>query len=226
MFSPLRSIFLAGFFSLSASLQANTLVDISPFQVASYTNSFTKGFDLRVDMQISDSGQVTNAAMNIQQSIGKSTKRFGQDWIGVQLTGDMVIQAEKMEVRFLDLYDPKTKQLRHSIDLSDDTVTSYQWVNVPTSMQPGQRLKVGTLTEKDKSGKIILMGDVEFLLAKVSSGFEFCTIETSNNLESKEREMTKDCDQFDSNKKITGSAIEVRLGTQSTTTGTGKIRFK
>ena len=226
MFRRLRSILLMGVFSLSAPLHADPLLDISLFQVASYTNGFSRGFDLKVDMQISDSGQVTNAVMNLQQGTGKPTKRFGQEWIGVPLTGSMVIKKEKIEVRFLHLYDLRTKQFQYSIDLSDETVTSYQWTNVPRSMQLGQKVKVGAVTEKDQAGKPISSGDVEFLLAKVGNGFEFCTIETTKNFETKEQEMTRDCDQFDSSKKIIRSAIEIRLGTQSVITGTGKIRLK
>jgi hypothetical protein len=224
MFGRLRSILLMGVFSLSAPLHADPLPDISLFQVASYTNGFSRGFDLKVDMQISDSGQVTKAVMNIQQGTGQPTKRFGQEWIGVPLTGSMVIQKEKIEVRILDLYDPKTKQLQHSIDLSDVTVTSYQWVNIPKSMQPGQKVKVGSVIQTDQAGKPISSGDVEFSLAKVASGFEFCKIETTRNIETKELDMTRDCDQFDSRKNIIGSAFELRLGTQSVASGAGKIR--
>lgn len=55
MFGRLRSILLMGVFSLSAPLHADPLLDISLFQVASYSNGFSRGFDLKVDMQISDS---------------------------------------------------------------------------------------------------------------------------------------------------------------------------
>lgn len=226
MLGPLRSILLISVFSLSGSLHAGPVVDIGVFQVANYTNGFSRGFDLRVDMQISDSGQVTKAVMNIQQGTGKPTKRFGQDWTGVQVTGDTIIREEKMEVRFLDLYNPKTKLLQHSIDLDGETVTSYQWINPPKSMQAGQKLKVATVSEKDQTGKTVLSGDVEFLLAKAAKGFEFCTIETTKNTDTSEREIVKTCEQFDSNKKITGLAYEVRLGSHSVTTGTGKIRLK
>ena len=63
--------------------------------------------------------------MNVQQGTGKPTKRFGQEWIGVPLTGSMVIKKEKIEVRFLQLYDPRTKQLQHSIDLSDEIYAAW-----------------------------------------------------------------------------------------------------
>jgi hypothetical protein len=222
----LRSILLISVLSLNGPLHAGPVVDIGAFQVATYTNGFSRGFDLKVDMQIADSGQVTKAVMNIQQGTGKPTKKFGQDWIGVQVTGDTIIREEKMELRFLDLYDSKTKLLQHSIDLDDETVTSYRWMDPPQSMQAGQRLKVATVSEKDQTGKIILSGDVEFLLVKAVQGFEFCTIETTKNADTSEREITKTCEQFDSNRKITGVAFEVRLGSQSITTGTGKIRLK
>ena len=151
---------------------------------------------------------------------------MGKDWLGVPLTGSVLAEKEKLDLRFLDLYDSKTLQLQHSIDLSNETTTSYQWTNVPRSMRLGQRLRVGTVMEKDLSGKILSTGDVEFFLSKFGDGFEFCTIEISKNEESKEQEMTKDCDRFDSNKRIVGTSIEVNLGSQSVTTATGKIRFK
>jgi hypothetical protein len=138
----------------------------------------------------------------------------------------MMIEKEKIDVRWLDLYDLNTLRLHHSVDLSDESITSYEWTNVPISMQVGQKLKVGTVMEKDSSGKTLSSGDVEFILSKRNGILEFCTLETVRNIESKEQEITKECDLFDSSKRIVGTSIEIKLGPQLSTTGLGKIRVK
>jgi hypothetical protein len=224
-YKSLCSVFFGTFF-LSGSLHASEMIEIAPFRVAGYTNGFTKGFDVSVEMRMMEAGQVTRFMMTIRQLPGKPTKRLGNDWLGVPLSGSVVLEREKIDVSSLDLYDSYTLQLQHSIDLSDDSMSSYQWANVPTSMRLGQRLKVGTVTEKDSSGKTLSSGDIDFVLSKFGDGFEFCTIETVKNIESKELEMTKDYDRFDSSKRIVGTSIEVKLGPRSITTGTGKIRVK
>jgi hypothetical protein len=214
-------VFLGG-----SPLHASEMIEIAPFRVSGYTKGFTKGFDVSVEMKMMEAGQIAKATMTIQQLPGKPTKKLGGDWIGVPLAGSMMIEKEKLDVRFLDLYEPTTLQLKHSIDLSDESMSSYEWTSVPRSMRLGQKLKVGTVTEKDSSGKTLSSGDVEFILSKFNDGFEFCTLETVKNIESKEQEITKDCDRFDSNKRIVSTSIEVKLGPQSITSGTGKIRVK
>lgn len=220
------SLLLVGTLCLSNQLHANTLFDISSFQVDGYTKNFTKEFDIKMDLIIQDSGKITEIVGFINQSTAKTTNKFGQSWIGVFLTGQFVIEDEKIHQSFLLLYDPKTKRLHHLIDSNDGTMSSYEWKNVPKYMQDGERIKVGIVNEKDPDGKIILVGDVEFQFSKDNNGFEFCTIETNNNLETKQQEITKECDQFDFMKKIVGVKVEVMLGDYSTTTGTGKIILK
>lgn len=191
-----------------------------------YTKSFTKGFDASVEIKIMEDDRVTNATFLAEMLPGKPTRKFGGDWLGVPFSGSMMIEKEKIDVRFLELYDLNTLRLHHSVDLSDESVTSYQWTNVPISMRVGQKLKVGTVMERDSSGKTLSSGDVEFILSKLSGILEFCTLETVRDIESKEQEITKDCDLFDSNKRIVGTSVQIKLGPQSTTTGIGKIRFK
>jgi hypothetical protein len=222
-YRPLCSVIFGTFF-LSGALHASEMIEIAPFRVAGYTDKFAKGFDVNIQMKIMGSGQFTKATMTIQQLPGKPTKRLGGDWIGVSLTGRTVIEKEKLAVRYLDLYDEKTLQLQYSIDLSDQSISSYQWTNVPKSMWLGQKIKVGAVVEKDSSGKTLASGDVDFILSRVGDGFEFCTVEIVKNTESKEVEITKDCDLFDSSKRIVGTSIEVKLGSQSITTGTGKVQ--
>ena len=224
-YRPLFSTMFGTLF-LSGALNASEMIEIAPLGVAGYTENFSKGFDVNIQMKMARSGQVAKAKMTIQQLPGKPEKRLGGDWIGVNLTGSIFINKEKFDVRYLDLYDQRTFRLQHSIDLSEQSISSYQWTNVPESMWVGQKIKVGTVVEKDSSGKTLSSGDVDFVLSRVGDGFEFCTLKIVKNTESKEQEITKDCDLFDSSKRIVGTTIEVKLGSQWITSGAGKIRVK
>ena len=70
-----------GFFVPAGLTNANPLIEISPFKVTGYTNAFTRGFDFKGEMEISDTGRTTKAAITIQQDKGKQTKKLGQHWI-------------------------------------------------------------------------------------------------------------------------------------------------
>jgi hypothetical protein len=216
----LGALFLVG------SLNASEMIEITPFTAAHYTNSFTRGLDGNLEVKVSEAGQVKKARMTIQQFPGKPTKRFGSDWLGVTSAGIMISGEEKIDVRFLDLYDPKSLQIQHSIDLSDDSVSSYQWTKFPSSIRSGQKVKVGNLIQKDSSGKTLSSGDVEFILSKLSDGFEFCTIETMIGTKTKGKEINKECIRFDSSRRIIDASIWIKSGPDSITTGSGKISIK
>lgn len=207
-------------------LHANPSIDITPFLATSYTDGFRRAFDLKLDFQLLEAGQVTKGVMNIQHAEGRAVSFLGQEWIGVEQTGETVINGDKSVIRILLLYDPRTKLQGHSIDLSDESVTTYQWASNPRSLPVGRRTKVGTVIEKDKSGRVVSSGEFDLLVTRLGTGFQICTIETSKKMETSEIETLKDCGQFDAKKQITHSLIELRTGTQSVLTGAGRIRIR
>jgi hypothetical protein len=226
MFRRLHYVLVLALQLFVGPLHANTSIEISPFLVTGYTDGFKRGFESKLEFKLLEAGEITKGVMLVQQAEGKGRKLFGQDWISVASTARTVIKGEKLEIRTLDLYDTKTHLKVHSIDLRDESVTTYQWSSPLKSMLPGQRTKVGTVIEKDRAGKVVSNGVVEFLLTKRVGGFEFCTIETNKKSGTTEVEIVKDCDHFDDKKNITHYLIEIKTGTQSVMTGSGNIRIK
>lgn len=210
---------------IANSVSASTQLEILPFTNAGYTSNFSKSFEVEFDMQISEANQVIDSKINLKQSPGIHAKLFEKDWISVSLNGDVFIEKEQTQLNFIDYYHPVTKLLHHTIDLGDKSITTYEWATFPKYLRIGQRLRVGTVNERTESGKLTSYGDVDILLNKTPQGFEFCTIEMSFKVESKESSLLKDCDEFDLNKNIIGANIEIKTAGKTVARAKGKIKI-
>ncbi len=208
-----------------SSVSASSQFEILPFTNAGYTSNFSKSFEIEFDMKISEADQVVDLKLNLKQSPGTHAKLFEKDWIRVSLSGDMFIEKEQTQLNFIDYYHPVTKLLHYSIDLSDKSITTYEWATFPKYLRIGERARVGTVNERTESGKLTSYGNVDIFLNKTPQGFEFCTIEMSLNVESKETSLIKDCDEFDLNKNIIGINVEKKTADKTVAKAKGRIKI-
>lgn len=210
---------------MASSVLGSSQLEILPFTNAGYTSNFSKSFEAEIDMKFSEANEVIDSKMNLKQSPGTHAKLFEKDWISVSLNGDVFIEKEQTQLNFIDYYHPVTKHLHYSIDLSDKTITTYEWTNFPKYLRVGQRVRVGVVNERTESGKLTSYGDVDVSLNKTSQGFEFCTIEMSINVESKESSLLKDCDEFDHSKNIIGANFEMKTAGKNVARAKVKIKI-
>lgn len=210
---------------VASSVSASSQLEILPFTNAGYTSNFAKSFEIEFDMKISEADQVIDSKLNLKQSPGTHAKLFEKDWISVSLKGDMFIEKEQTQLNFIDYYHPVTKLLHYTIDLNDKTITTYQWANFPKYLRIGERARVGTVNERTESGELTSYGNVDIFLNKTLQGFEFCTIEMSLDIESKENSLLKDCDEFDLNKNIIGTNVEVKTAGKTVAKAKGRIKI-
>jgi len=225
MFSLKKISALAICLFMASSVSASSQFEIRPFTNHGYTSNFSKGLDIELDMKISEFDQVIYSKLNLKQSPGMHVKLFEKDWISVSLNGNMFIDKEQTKLNFIDYYHPVTKLLHYTIDLGDKSITTYEWTNFPKYLRIGQRMRVGSVNERTESGQLTSYGNVDILLSKLPQGFEFCTIEISFDVESKENSFLKDCDEFDLNKNITGTNIEIKVENKTIAKARGRVKI-
>lgn len=208
---------------LNAWAQNDTAIEIKDFFVSSYTDRFTRGLQVNLRLQMKSEGKKLPSTVVLSQDTGAATRRFDREWIGVVQQGYMLIADEKTPLSVLNLFDPTTLRLIHTIDMNDLSITSYEWIDIPKTMRLGETKTVGRVREQSSEDKPIAQGIVQFKLSKIKSGYEFCTIEKTIELDSKDRNIVRDCDLFDANKKIIGSRLVMNLGKSLKSSGRGEI---
>ena len=210
---------------VGAWAEKGAVVEIKDFYISSYTNSFTRGLEINLRMQMKSDGKKTSSELVLFQDRGAATRRFDSEWVGVAQYGHMLIGDEKTPLSILNLFDPASLRLIHSIDMEDLSITSYEWTNVPKSMRLGETITVGRVSERSPDDRLTSQGIVQFRLRKTRLGYEFCTIENATELESKEKNIVRDCDLFDVNKKLIGNRLEMLLGKSLRFSGRGEIKI-
>jgi len=219
------AIFLFGFIGMG---RAQMVSDhpIEPFRPHSYTSGFTKGLEYEIEL----SGRSENIEMSGQatfsQDIGRKISRFGREWIGVNYKGFFKLDEEIIDVNGIDLYDIKTNLKTYSIDVNDGEITQYVWRKIPEKMKSEQVIEVAQLSKRDKGGKILERGTVEWSLVAAPTGYEFCQIEKTIELKTKEESVSRDCDVFDTSKRIVGGYIEVTFEKNIKISGGGPVKLR
>ncbi len=212
--------------ALSVNAQAIELIEISPFLRKAYTNNFTKGTDISIDLSTVADGTKSEDKLIVSQSPGKSIKKYGKEWISVDFTGAMKFLGEETTVRGMELYHPTSGLLQYIVDFDDDSVENYRWINMPKSMKSGEMKQVGKVNEKTKNGKLISSGTLALKVEKIKDGYRFCTIQTSTDVATKEKMVIYDCELFDDQKIINGTYVEFRFEKNVVLSGTGEIKLR
>ena len=217
-------------FSITVGVQANQeeMFDIAPFLPFSYTQGFTKEVEWTIDMKMGDPSLSVemDARLIIGQSRGKPINKFDKNWIGVLAAGKTVIDDEIVDVRALDLYAPESKMQVYSINLIDESVTYYEWGQMPTRMRSGELRTVGKITERSKAGELLSSGEIRYAFKKKDTGYELCYIEKTVQIESKSTQVARMCDVFDNTKKPTDIHFEIRDSLGMSGKGSGPVRFR
>ena len=225
-----KRFFVAVFFCMPLVAQANQkeTFEIAPFLLSGYSEGFSREIEWSVDMDLAffSLSLQTSSLLTMAQSKGSALSQYGKEWLGVSTNGKMVVDDETVNVSLLDLYDPVSKQLVYVIDHEDESVRHYEWTQVPARMRSGELKTVGKISERSKEGALISTGEVKYLFKKTDTGYEFCHIERTVKVESKEKTAAKDCDLFDKNKKIFGFRFEMHEGSGISGKGEGRIRVR
>lgn len=221
---PLKLFIL--FLSVHSGISnANNQIDVTPFYAKNYSNNFTNKYNISFDIEWTEKTVTSKGKMFGKVSNGKEVMKFKQSWIGVLMTGDVIFGDEKSSSTMLDLYDTKTKLLAYSIDLEDEETTKYEWKKLPKLMKSGHSLKTGKTKKTTQDGKLISTSEISYKLKAVNQGYEFCTIEQEIVLESKEKNITTECDVFDSKKNIVGHNIDIMVGNQYVLRAIGRVEI-
>ena len=93
-------------------------------------------------------------------------------------------------------------------------------------MKSDQVIAVAQLTKRGKDGKIIEKGIVEWSLVAAPTGYEFCHIEKTTELKTKEQSVSRDCDVFDTSRRIVGGYIEITIDKGLKISGGGPVRLR
>jgi hypothetical protein len=218
--------FFAFGFTKMAYCQANGYYFIEPFRLHSYTAGFTKGLEYSFEL----SGQNENIVMNGQytytQDVGRKVSRFGKEWIGVSHKGLFKYNEEKNNVNGIDLYDIGTKSKIYSIDNNDGEINQYVWGKIPEKMKSGETIVVARFSKRGKDKKVRGTGSVEWSFTAAPTGYEFCQIEKTIELKRKEESESRDCEIFDSTRKIVGGYIEIMIEKSLQISGGGPIKLR
>ncbi len=199
---------------------------IEPFRPHSYTSGFTKGFDYEIELSGKSENILMSGQLTYAQDAGKKVSRFGKEWTGVTYKGFLKLNDEKIDVNGIDLYDTKTNLKTYSIDVNDGEITHYVWRKIPEKMKSDQVIAVAQLTKRGKDGKIIEKGIVEWSLVAAPTGYEFCHIEKTTELKTKEQSVSRDCDVFDTSRRIVGGYIEITIDKSLKISGGGPVRLR
>lgn len=199
---------------------------IEPFRPHSYTSGFTKGFDYEIELSGKNENIVMSGQSTYAQDAGKKVSRFGKEWTGVTYKGFLKLNDAKINLNGIDLYDTKTNLKTYSIDVIDGEITHYVWRKIPEKMKSDQVIAVAQLTKRSKDGKIIEKGMVEWSFVAAPTGYEFCHIEKTTELKIKEESVSRDCDVFDTSRRIVGGYIEITIDKGLKISGGGPVRLR
>lgn len=219
------AIFSFGFIGMGRA-QTETDHPIEPFRPHSYTSGFTKGLEYEFELSGKDGYILLSGQAKNLQEAGRKISRFKKDWIGVTYKGFVKLNEEKMDTNDIFLYDIKTNLKKYSIDLNDGEITHYVWRKIPDKMKSEQVIVVAQLSKRGKDGKIFERGTLEWSLVAAPTGYEFCQIEKTIMLKTKEENVWRDCDIFDTSRRIVGGYIEATLGKSIKITGGGPVKFR
>lgn len=215
----------AGFIQMGYSqTEGEYLID--PFRPHGYTSGFTKGLEYEIELSGKSESIVMNGQSTYVQDAGKKISRFGKEWTGVTYKGFLKFNEEKIDINGIDLYDIKTNLKAFSIDANDGEVTQYVWRKIPEKMKSEQVITVAQFSKRNKSGKTIEKGTVEWSLVVATTGYEFCQIEKTIELKTKEESESRDCDVFDTSKRIVGGYIEITFDKTLKISGSGPVKLR
>jgi hypothetical protein len=199
---------------------------IEPFRPHGYTSGFTKGLEYEIELSGKSENFVVNGQWTYVQDVGKKISRFGKEWTGVTYKGFFKFNEEKIDINGIDLYDIKTNLKTYSIDTNDGEITQYVWRKFPEKMKSEQVATVAQFSKRNKSGKTIGQGTVEWSLVAAPTGYEFCEIEKTIDLKTKEESESRDCDVFDTSKRIVGGYIEITIDKTLKISGSGPVKLR
>ena len=199
---------------------------IEPFRPHGYTSGFTKGLEYEIELSGKSENFVVNGQSTYVQDVGKKISRFGKEWTGVTYKGFLKFNEEKIDINGIDLYDIKTNLKTYSIDANDGEITKYVWLKIPEKMKSEQVITVAQFSKRDKGRKTIEKGTVEWRLVVAPTGYEFCQIEKTIELKTKEESESRDCDVFDTSKRIVGGYIEITIDKTLKISGSGPVKLR
>ena len=180
---------------------------IEPFRPHGYTRGFTKELECEIELSGKTGSIVMSGQSTYVQDVGKKISRFGREWTGVTYKGLLRFNEEKIDINGIDLYDIKTNLKTYAIDANDGEITQYVWRRIPEKLKSEQVITVAQFSKRNKSGKTIERGTVEWSLIVAPTGYEFCQIEKTIELKTEEEYESRDCDVFDTSKRIVGGYI-------------------
>jgi hypothetical protein len=215
----------SGFFPLGYCQTVGDF-EIEQFRVNGYTNDFKKGLEYDFELSGKIENIVLNGKVSLVQKIGVMTHRFGKEWVGVKYNFSMNFNEVKINVNGVDLYDKKRNLKNYSIDEIDGEITQYFWDKVPKIMKNGETAAVGRFSKRSKNGKIFENGTLTWNFIAAPTGYEFCEIEKSIDVKSKEKSAVRSCDIFDKSRQLVGSYLEIILEDGTEISGSGPVRLR
>ena len=200
--------------------------EVRPFLTETYTGGFSLGLIGSLSFSERVGSGSLDGRLDYRQEPGQPLRRFNRDWIGVKTVGEMRIGSEESKLFQLDLYDPKTKLLAYAIDLDDGSVTSYETSVLPLKIKPGVSPILGSLIKKSKEGEVLETGVFQWEFVISAVGFEFCQIETAQELKSRVETTVRTCDIFDKRKRIVGQRVDLSDSEGTKFSWSGPVRLR
>ncbi len=221
----LKFILLALLISAN-NLYATNQIDVTPFYFSNYSENFSKKFKFLLDAEIYENGNMERAKILFVIENGHAVKQFDKNWIGVTNLIQIAVKDQNVSLKIIDLYDEKTKRIAFTVDMDDGEITKYEWIKQPKSMKPDESIVVGKSIKRSSEQKVISTSEISYKLVKRAQGYEFCSIDKEIEFESKNQNITYDCDLFDQQKRIIGNRIEAITNKQLTLKGMGRVEIE